>query len=239
MRIAQSWRRGWPAVPAAALLYGVWALFGASAESDRVAAAPSSTVAAANPMAASLADAPAAPAAELAASSVAAAEATDALPPGVTREQWAAIEAEVSKRPDAPAELQRLHAYLQWSDALRRFREAPAADRAALAATIEQGLAERIRQGEVSAGEARQIESALLALTVGDDTERVERLRQWAATELAAGAAADPRQAAFERRQAEIVAAWSAQPASARDPAALERELEALRRQSFAPAGAR
>ena len=135
MRIAQSWRRGWPAVPAAALLYGVWALFGASAESDRVAAAPSSTVAAANPMAASLADAPAAPAAELAASSVAAAEATDALPPGVTREQWAAIEAEVSKRPDAPAELQRLHAYLQWSDALRRFREAPAADRAALAAT--------------------------------------------------------------------------------------------------------
>ena len=238
MRIAQSWRRGWPAVPAAALLYGVWALFGASAESDRVAAAPSSTVAAANPMAASLADAPAAPAAELAASSVAAAEATPP-PPGVTREQWAAIEAEVSKRPDAPAELQRLHAYLQWSDALRRFREAPAADHAALAATIEQGLAERIPQGEVSAGEARQIESALLALTGADEAERAERLRQWAATELTAGAAADPRQAAFERRQAEIVAAWSAEPASARDPAALERELEALRRQSFAPAGAR
>jgi len=156
-----------------------------------------------------------------------------------TDEQWAAIEAEVSKRPDAPAELQRLHAYLQWSDALRRFREAPAADRAALAATIEQGLAERIRQGEVSAGEARQIESALLALTGADEAERAERLRQWAATELTAGAAADPRQAAFERRQAEIVAAWSAQPASARDPAALERELETLRRLSFAPAGAR
>ena len=69
---------------------------------------------------------------------------------------------------------------------------------------------------------------------MADEAERSERLRQWAAAELAPAAAPDPRQAAFERRQVEIVAAWSALPPAARDRAALERELEALRQQSFA-----
>ena len=144
-----------------------------------------------------------------------------------------------AQRPDAPAELQRLRAYLEWSDALRRFREARARRRpgrgaGGAGAELEQGLGERIRRAEVSAAEARQIESAILALTVADEAERSERLRQWAAAELAPAAAADPRQAAFERRQVEIVAAWSALPPAARDRAALERELEVLRQQSFA-----
>jgi hypothetical protein len=161
------------------------------------------------------------------------------LPPGVSPAQWAAIEAEVAQRPDAPAELQRLRAFLQWSDALRRFREAraggvPDTERLALAQLLAQGLGDRVRNAEVSAAEARQIESAILALSVADEAERSERLRQWAAAELAPAAAPDPRQAAFERRQVEIVAAWSALPPAARDRAALERELEALRLQSFA-----
>jgi hypothetical protein len=172
---------------------------------------------------------------------VAASPAVDG-PAGVAR-AWATIEAEVAQRPDAPAELQRLRAYLEWSDVLRRFREArdagvPATERVALAHVLEQGLGERIHGAEVSAAEARQVESAILELTVADDAERGERLRQWAAAELAP-AAADPRQAAFERRQVEIVTAWSALPPAARDRATLERELETLRRQSFAAAGTR
>ena len=47
-------------------------------------------------------------------------------------------------------------------------------------------------------------------------------------------AAVDPRQAEFQSRQAALVAAWSARPAAARDSAALTRDLEALRRASFA-----
>ena len=218
----------------AAALYGVWALNAAAPD------APSQFAAAPPAAPATLPAAESAPAVEVPA---AAAEPAADLPPGVTREQWAAIEAEVRQRPDAPAELQRLRAYLHWSDTLRRFREAPAAgvspaERAALAQTLEQGLGERIRNAEVSAGEARQIESAILALTVTDDAERAERLRQWAEAELAPAPAPDPRQAEFERRQVEIVAAWSAQPAGARDAAALERDLEALRRQSFTPSPA-
>jgi len=219
---------------AALILCGLWALtLAATDEPARVAArpqtAPDSPVGTARPFPA------AAPATPPAAAPSPAAD----LPPGVSREQWAAIEAEVGQRPDAPAELQRLRAFLQWSDALRRFREAraggvPDAQRLALAQELAQGLGERIRNAEVSAGEARQIESAILELSVADEAERSERLRQWAAAELAPAAGPDPRQAAFERRQVEIVAAGSALPPAARDRAALERELEALRQQSFA-----
>ena len=235
MRTAHSWRRWWPAVMAALILCGLWALtLAAPDEPIRVVAAPQ--MAPATPVEAAVA----APNVLAAAAPPAAAPAEAALPPGVTREQWAAIAAEVGQRADGPAELQRLRGYLEWSDTLRRFREAsadavPAEERVALAQSLEQGLSERIRRAEVSAAEAQQIESAILALTVADDAERSERLRQWAASELAPAAAPDPRQQAFERRQVEIVSAWSALPPAARDRAALERELEVLRQQSFAP----
>ena len=221
---------------AAVVLYGLWALtLAAPDEPARVGAAPQAVAAAPAATAAPVPET--APAATV----VATAAAAD-VPPGVSSEQWAAIQKELSSRPDAPAELQRLRGYLEWSDALRRFRDGRAGDatapeQLALAREIEQGLAERIRRAEVSAAEARQIENAILALTVPDEAERSERLRQWAAAELAAPASADPRQAEFERRQVEIVAAWSALPPAVRDQAALERELEALRRQSFAVQG--
>jgi hypothetical protein len=225
-------------VTAAVVLYGLWALTLASPdEPDRVGAASQAA-----PIA------PVAPAAIVAPApeptpppAVVATAAQAAVPPGVSSEQWAAIEAELARRPDAAAELQRLRGYLEWSDALRRFRDGGAGattpEQLALAREIEQGLGERVRRAEVSAAEARQIESAILALFVPDEAERAERLRQWAAAELAPPAPADPRRESFERRQAEIVAAWGAKPEEARDRAALERDLEALRRQSFAAPG--
>jgi hypothetical protein len=42
-----------------------------------------------------------------------------------------------------------------------------------------------------------------------------------------------PAEREFQQRQAAVVAAWQAQPAAQRDPAALQRQLEALRRQHF------
>lgn len=220
---------------AAVVLYGLWALTLASPDEPvRVGAA-----AQAAPITPAAIVAPAPEPTPPPAGVATAAQAP--VPPGVSSEQWAAIEAELARRPDAAAELQRLRGYLEWSDALRRFRDggggATTPEQLALAREIEQGLGERIRRAEVSAAEARQIESTILALFVPDETERAERLRQWAAAELAPPTPADPRQESFERRQAEIVAAWGAQPAAARDRAALERDLEALRRQSFAVQG--
>jgi hypothetical protein len=221
---------------AALVLCGLWALTLASSEEPAAGrASPTAPPAARDPAAA--------PGPVLVAAAPAPATPAQApSPPGVSAGQWAAIEAEVGRRPDAPAELQRLRDYFAWSDALRRFREsggsgAASEERLALARSLEQGLGERVRRAEVSAAEARQIEAAILAVTVPDDAERGERLRRWAAAELPPPAPADPRQAAFRSRQAEIVAAWSAQPAAARDRAALERELEALRQQSFPVAG--
>ncbi len=165
-------------------------------------------------------------------------------PPGLSREQWAALVAEMKNRADGSAELHRLSGYFAWSDTLQRFRDARRAGAGAdelrpLAQALDAGLAERLRRAEVSAGEARQIESAILAVTVADEAQRGERLQRWAATSFAPAAptAPDPRQAAFERQQGEIVAAWSALPAAARDRAALARELEAARLRSFADTG--
>jgi len=162
------------------------------------------------------------------------------VPPGVSPAQWAALQAQLQGRPDGPAELRRLRGYFAWSDALRRFREgrlagAPAADLRPLAQTLGDGLAERLRQSEVTAAEARQIEAAVLEAIEPDPSRRADELERWTAAHLAQPATIDPRQAEFERRQSVLVAAWSAQPAATRDRAALERDLEALRRRTFAP----
>jgi hypothetical protein len=117
-------------------------------------------------------------------------------------------------------------------------RRAPTASRrgaGGAGAELEQGLSERIRRAEVSAAEAQQIESAILALTVADDAS--------GASACASGPRPSSRpplpptraRQAFERRQVEIVSAWSALPPAARDRAALERELEVLRQAKLRP----
>jgi hypothetical protein len=159
-----------------------------------------------------------------------------ALPPGVSAAQWAGISAELQARPDGAAELRRLASYLTWADALQRFRSArnAGAPTAELAREVEAGLDERLRQREVSAAEAQRIKSAVLEALDPDATGRERPLHAWAAATLPPPAV-DVRQRPFEQRQAEIVAAWSARPAAARDAAALKRELDALRLQVFSP----
>jgi hypothetical protein len=154
-------------------------------------------------------------------------------PPGLNAEQWVSLRRELAHRPD---ELRRVVDYLSFSDRLQHFRDGTAADRKALAAVIDRSINERLRQRELGAGEARLIKIAVLQELLPDETQREAALQAW---ETAQRAAAKPdlavaaREADFQRRQAEIVAAWQAQPARQRDPQALERELEALRLSSF------
>lgn len=156
------------------------------------------------------------------------------LPPGVTPAQWLALRAELGARPGGEAELRRIGEYLAWSDALRRLSAAPgdAAERVRLALQLDAGLPARLHRGEVTSAEARQIKIALLEVTLEDPAERATALQRWIAAETSP-AAADPRQVEFDRRQASLVAAWSARPPAARDTAGLERELDALRRDVF------
>ena len=166
-------------------------------------------------------------------------------PPGVTPAQWAALQQELAGRPD---ELQRLHAHFTFADQLQRFRASPrteGAERLALAQALDAGLDERLRQREVGVGEARLIKTAVLELLQPDGAQRAQALRQWEAA-MAAALPADTRHAtdnaAFQRRQAALVAAWQAQPTATRDARQLEQQLDALRQAhhgASTPGGAR
>jgi hypothetical protein len=163
-------------------------------------------------------------------------------PPGVTPDQWQALQRDMAQRPDGPAELRRLADYFSYQDAVRRFRalrasqpEAPAL--AALAREIQQGLPVHLQRNELSAPEAQLIEIATLQVLQPDDAARQQALAAWrqqvlqqSGAEAAKFAAAN---AGFEREQARIVAAWQALPAAQRDPAVLQQQLQALRERSF------
>jgi hypothetical protein len=151
-------------------------------------------------------------------------------PPGLTAEQWAAVEAELASHPTPAAERARLIAYFTWSDAVQRWRDARGD--AALAQQVAAGLPERLAQREVSAAEARQLQAALLLTLEPDEARRVTALKAFDAS-LPAPAAPDPRQLAFQKSQAALVSAWQARPAAERDPASLARDIEALRRTHF------
>jgi hypothetical protein len=117
--------------------------------------------------------------------------------------------------------------------------DAPRADRSARA----DGLDVRLRQRELSTAEALRVKGAILEATVTDPAERQQQLQQRAdavmrpVTTITTTATADPRQPRFDRSQAAIVAAWSSQPAALRDCAALARQLDALRTQTFTRTG--
>jgi hypothetical protein len=157
-------------------------------------------------------------------------------PPGVSAEQWQRLRTELAGE---PAELRRLTRYFRYADQLQRFRAlraSPGAERTALAQALDHGLDDRLQQRELSAAEAWQIKTAVLETLLPDETQRRAALTEWenavrTATPVDTTVAA--REAEFQRRQAEIVAAWSAYPPALRDPRALERDLEALRRSQF------
>jgi hypothetical protein len=151
-------------------------------------------------------------------------------PPGVTAGQWASLQRELADRPD---ELVRLAGYFGFADAVQRFRAGPAPDRRQLASRIDAGLDERLRQRELSAGEARLLKVAVLQELLPDEPSRQAALARWEADHASAAPALGAGEAEFLQRQAAAVAAWRAQPVAQRDPKALERDLEALRRSSF------
>jgi hypothetical protein len=218
----------WPAAMTASAVLALWWGLGSERAGDSPIAAVRPDASAARAAASGAADA---------AAVTAAIDHGPSRPVGVSAAQWNALVSELRGRPDGATELSRLAGYFAWSDTLRRFREArtagaSAADLLPLAQALDDGLPERLRLAELSAAEARQVKSAIFEVTVPDESMRAQRLQQWAAATFAP-TAVDPRQAEFERRQSEIVAAWSARPAATRDNVALTRELDGLRRQSF------
>lgn len=164
---------------------------------------------------------------------------------GLTAAQHQQIREALADHPQRDAEIARVTAYLQfaaqWQHFLARRAAGVGADELKrLARGLDAELDARLQRREVTAAEAAQTKAALLDVLAPDAASGQTALQQWRASTFAAPAAADPRAAEFERRQAEVVAAWRVLPPAQRDPQQLEAELEALRRSVFTapPAGA-
>ena len=167
-----------------------------------------------------------------------------ATPPGISPEHWQRLRAELGSRADGASELARLRAYLEYADALQRFRALKAQpsgspELVALATTLDAGLAERQRQREMHGAEAYQVKRAVLEILEPDAAAREQRLAAWQAAQAtpAVASATHARDAEFLRQQQTLIAAWTAQPPSLRDRAQLERDLQALRQRIYRPAG--
>lgn len=164
-----------------------------------------------------------------------------AVPPGVSPAQWAELRAELAQRSDGDAELQRLAEYFAYADAFERFRalrEGGAASPALspLARELDGGLDARLQRNELSVHEAERIKLALLEVLLPDAGQRQHQLALWRHAQQSgtqADTQAAAREADFERRQAAIVASWSALPPAQRNPKLLEEQLETLRQASF------
>jgi hypothetical protein len=165
-------------------------------------------------------------------------------PKGVTAEQWQSLRDSLASHPDRDREMARIAAYLEYRHAVQALRSRPrdAANTEALrdaARRVDAGLADRIAQGEVTAGEALALKQAALDVLEPDVSRRAQAIEQWRAAQSPAAINGDAsnddthRNALFHERQAALIATHRALPASQRDPARLAEQLQALRTEIF------
>jgi hypothetical protein len=165
-------------------------------------------------------------------------------PPGVTTAQWENLIAEVSTRPDAAREIVRLDAYFRFADTVRQFRELtraadsePTPALIALARRIDAELDQHIAQRELAGSEAYDIKATVLEVLEPDADAADEKLERWAEglprSHTDTDRAAMQRDAEFEQRRKALVQAWSSQQPPARDPKALERDIQQLRQEIY------
>ncbi len=170
--------------------------------------------------------------------------ATRPVPPGVTPGQWQALVAEMSARPDGERELARLDAYFRFADTVRQFRELNRASGAdptpalvALAQRIDAELDTHVAQRELAGSEAYDIKATVLEVLEPDADAADDKLERWAAglprSRTDSDRAAMQRDTEFELRRKALIQAWSTQPVQARDPRALERDIQNLRQEIY------
>ncbi len=189
-------------------------------------------------------DAEPAPAAGVRAAEAAASAIVPAGPPpaGISAEQWRQLQESLRGNPNREAELARIVDYMGFQHTLQQYRDrrsqgAAPAELQALARQVDQGIDVHLARGELSAGEANLLKSTVLLDLEPDPGQRALMLNEWRDQVAQAPATADPRAETYRRRQAEIVAAWQAQPPERRDPQQLQAQLETLRQSSFGGEG--
>lgn len=167
-------------------------------------------------------------------------------PPGMSAEQWQALQASLADHPQREAELARITTLMGFRHDVARLRALRREGHAtpewqALAQRVQAGLPARLAAREISAAEALALQAAVLEVLQPDAGRRAEQLTQWRASQAAAqpANAPDARELAFQRGQTALLAAWQAEPAAQRDPAQLQARIEALRHSLFEAPAAR
>lgn len=163
-------------------------------------------------------------------------------PADFTDEEWSALKEAMSRTDNPDKELARVVDYLRFQRGFEQWQSLQAspdmAARRQLAEQLFDRVPERLRQGELSMGEAVLIQAALLNDIETNDELRQQRLKM--AQKVLTDAAPRPdsdeqaREAAllaeYKRREAAILADYKSRPESQRDHARLEEALESARR---------
>lgn len=169
-------------------------------------------------------------------------------PPDFSAQEWATLLSATADEPHPQRELARLVSYLRFQKGFAQWQalqnSPDIAGRHRLAEQLLAQLPERVRQGEMGAGEVTLLQQALLADLVPDEAERQQRLALVQADLAKATPPADTAQQAqdearrneYKRREAAIVADFQGRPEAQRNPAQLEAALEEARRAVYAPA---
>lgn len=165
----------------------------------------------------------------------------DGRPSDFTPEDWAALKEAMSKTANPRSELERVVKYLRFQKGFEQWQslqDSPdVTTRHQLARRLLEQIPDRLKQAELTMGEALMLESALWTDLEPNEDIRKQKLEQ--AQAALNGAAPQPEaeqqardaalQKEYKRREAAILADFQAKPENQRDQVKLEQALESAR----------
>lgn len=169
-------------------------------------------------------------------------EMPDGRPADFTASEWSALKEAVGTNPNGAKELKRITAFLRYQRGFEQWQSllesGDASERHALANQLLDQLPQRLVNMEMTMGESLMLCAALLNDLEPDENQRQQKLEGCKSRLEAAAPKIDSEQALrdadcrteFLRRQAALVAEYQALPASQKDHAKFERDVEAARR---------
>ncbi|MBI2734318.1 MAG: hypothetical protein HYX44_13755 [Aquabacterium sp.] len=165
----------------------------------------------------------------------------DGRPSDFTPEDWSALKEAMSKTANPRSELERVVKYLRFQKGFEQWQslqDSPdVSKRHQLARRLLEQIPERLKQAELTMGEALMLESALWTDLEPNDDIRKQKLEQVQAALNGAAPQPDAEQQArdaalqkeYKRREAAILADFQARPENQRDQVKLEQALESAR----------
>jgi hypothetical protein len=169
----------------------------------------------------------------------------DGRPADFSAEEWAALKEAMNQASQPEAELKRVVAYLRFQkrfDQWQGLRDSPDISlRRQVASSLVEQVPERLKEGEVTMGEAQLLLSALWADLEPDEARRRQRIEEGIKILQAAAPQPDADQARreadrlteYKRRESAIVLEYQSRPEAQRDPAWLEAQLDDARRSVY------